>query len=414
MFLILIFSIFFTFNSLAYDPFLGDLNCGQQGQKACSIRSKEFWAKGIKFCDRGLKRIKKTCTNRKRNLIKDQWLADSLKFQRELLKDRPYLSQPLLFAHNSYNNKADRYFLPNQYYSLTDQLEMGVRVVEWDVHFVNKALRLCHGTDKHLGCSRHDRPFYAVVEELSQWIRKKENKDEIVVLFIQEEFEGKHTVKAKQAFVKPMKQFLGDLVASSHQSNLSANELRTMGKRIILKSSLTDRIVRDDSGFITVPVNRSDITAKPKKFKKLRRPKGPLTKLFLNNDGYVKTPEQVKMFFLKNNPGPLKFDYITPHLAAMAVWSWDKGQPQWDDNKLCTTINQSGRWESSRCDIAKPFSCHLNDQWFVTEAKGDIYRGQSICSQEYPGSKFSFPKDGFQNQKISKKGGEVFISYRKL
>ena len=407
----IIFSVVFSFNLFAYDSYMGDPSCGQLGQKPCGIRSKEFWALGLKRCDRGLKKVKKTCVNHKRSTLKNEWVSKSLKFQRNLLENIPFKKVPIFLAHNSYNNKMDRYFLPNQFYSITDLLEIGVRGLEWDVHYVNKALRLCHGTDKHVGCSIKDRPFFNIVEELSQWIRKEENKDEIVYLFIQEEFGGRNERKAKEAFIKPLKKYLGDLIASSDQSSFSAKQLRSLGKRIIMRSTLVDKIAREDQSFETVIKNAPEQEHKPKVLKKLKRPRGPLTRLFLGNEWALKTPQDIANFFLQKPNGPIKFDYININHSKMAVWSWAEGENFWNrKGKSCVSINQQGRWVISSCMEEKPFSCLRDGEWFVTEKTGVKERGDATCSQEFPGSEFSYPKDGYVHSKLVKKARGMFIS----
>ncbi len=406
---IAILAFLFSSLSFSYDRILGDPLCGQLGQKACTTQSKEFWKQGMRPCDRGLKKKKKSCVNHKRSTLKLPWIAEAHRFQRELLSTKTYVHTPLLYAHNSYNNRQDRYKIPNQYYSITDLLNLGVRILEWDVHNIGRFLRLCHGTDKHIGCSLNDRPFYSIVEEFSQWIRKEENQNEIVVLHIQEEFQGKNEERAKQDFVKIMRSYLGDLIASRNQEFFSADELREVGKRIIIWSSLTEKISRNNCSYITVEKNAFYTKGEPKKASH-RRPSKVWIKTVLGNSWALKTEEEVKAYFISNEMAPLKFDYITPKLVKAAIWSWE---PQYDfKNKKgnCVVTNSSGHWVSNNCFQKKSFACKQGERWMVTSHKSIFSEGKKYCHEEFPGSTFELPRNGYENDLVRRKGTEVYLN----
>ena len=97
----------------------------------------------------------------------DPWLAHALATQRALGNSLPFCDAPLLGTHNSAITLADGYGAldpafrelfawvrwarggqelrtNNQFLSLTDQLNLGVRAVELDVHWAAGALRIAH------------------------------------------------------------------------------------------------------------------------------------------------------------------------------------------------------------------------------------------------------------------------------
>src|SRR5690606_37279069 len=82
--------------------------------------------------------------------------------QRNLDLGEPLGRNNIQKTHNSFNSSAyaslGSYHDPNQQYSLVDQLDMGIRALELDVHYTmtpsfGKELLLCHGQANHVGCS---------------------------------------------------------------------------------------------------------------------------------------------------------------------------------------------------------------------------------------------------------------------
>lgn len=182
----MIFFLFVLF--ISYDAFA----CGQIGEKTCKVWQKEWWESAHGACDRGLRNElrKDICINGKRKQIR---LTSSqqkiLEFQRILSLDLPFNEVFSWGTHNSYNNSADGYLYSNQDFSITDQLKLGARSLELDVHWFNKMLRLCHASSSHKGCSPFDRPFYRAIEEINIWLNN--NPRAIVMITIEGNFEDK-------------------------------------------------------------------------------------------------------------------------------------------------------------------------------------------------------------------------------
>ena len=121
-----------------YQKGLGNLSCGQEGQKKCTPITLEFWLQGSGGCDRGLRSVKGICKAKKRDQLKNEahaWISKTIRFQRELQSDLPLNQVNVLWLHNAFNNKNDGYLFPNHKYSLTDLLDLGGRVFELDAHY---------------------------------------------------------------------------------------------------------------------------------------------------------------------------------------------------------------------------------------------------------------------------------------
>jgi hypothetical protein len=123
--------------------------------------------------------------------FKKSWIYQALALQRDIDVNVPMNQATFIGTHNSENAIAYqipfvRYVDPNQILSLTDQLEMGVRSLEYDVHWytnshLKKDVLLCHALSNHVGCSMFDRPVTDGLEELRDWLKK--NPGEAVLLY---------------------------------------------------------------------------------------------------------------------------------------------------------------------------------------------------------------------------------------
>ncbi|CAH0480989.1 unnamed protein product [Peronospora belbahrii] len=176
----------------------------------------------------------------------ETWLQNALKLQRKLAYRRNICSATLPGTHNSAINLADgygvedhifggylRYFswfkkgmevhTNDQLFSLTDQLHMGVRFIELDVHWFDNDLRIAHcggfrsklldrmievfneiakilGTgiewdSETIGCkpslssipTKEQRPLKEALSELATWLHAPEHSDEFLMVFFDDD-----------------------------------------------------------------------------------------------------------------------------------------------------------------------------------------------------------------------------------
>lgn len=130
--------------------------------------------------------------------FKNSWTAKALKLQRDIDLNAPLNQATFLGTHNSENSASYaiplvRYVDPNQMLSIYDQLEMGVRSIELDVHWFwgrhgEKDILLCHALDDHLGCSFDDRPVSEGLTEIQNWLAA--NPNEILILYFDRALDG--------------------------------------------------------------------------------------------------------------------------------------------------------------------------------------------------------------------------------
>ncbi|MEE2743243.1 MAG: lectin-like protein [Bdellovibrionota bacterium] len=400
---------------------LGDLSCGQEGQRRCTFLNREFWLQGSGGCDRGLKSIKGKCRQGRRNSLKDHpWITKTIKFQRELQADLPINQIGVLWIHNSYNNRNDGYTFPNHKYSLTDLLDLGARVFEVDPHFIGKRLRLCHGEYNHLGCSPLDRLYFNIIEEFNLWIRKKENQNEVVVLKIQDQSDGH-----KDLLEKPLNHHLKDLILRPSDLKTTRyptlNEIRKAGKRVMIlggpfsysfpQKGKRTKVKLFDGKFCQFKQDeevlwKHDPTFDNGRSENWQSVNWDATRYFRFYNGEKETgkitPQLVRKLVECNITG-LEIDMMSPAHAREFIWTWEKGEPKnWGQKKNCAVITKKGRWRSEDCQRKLPFACqdrNYKGLWKISRYRGSFHEGEKACPR---GTTFAHPQNGWENARLYK------------
>jgi hypothetical protein len=118
-------------------------------------------------------------------------------------------------THESYNDEADAYAIPNHVYSLSDQLDAGTRSLDlrprWGAG-ADDYLRLSHGDNDCGGCSGLDRPYTYAIAEIAKWLN--DNPDQVIFLDL-EQYNGGN---GRHAYlIDPIEKYMGNKVLSPHQ-----------------------------------------------------------------------------------------------------------------------------------------------------------------------------------------------------
>lgn len=193
--------------------------------------------------------------------FKQSWVAKALYWQRQIDLDAPLNQATFLGTHNSYNSKSYtipfvRYIDPNQNLSIYDQLEMGIRSLEFDAHWYlgahgQREILLCHGQSNHLGCSAFDRPFREGLQELRDWLRA--NPGEIILLYIERHLDGH-----EPGLTAELEKYVGEFIYrprlwSSQPNACLALPTSLLTKRDILKAGKQLIIVVKGCGGLELP-----------------------------------------------------------------------------------------------------------------------------------------------------------------
>ncbi|HEX6132911.1 MAG TPA: hypothetical protein VFZ24_02935 [Longimicrobiales bacterium] len=445
-------------------------DCGFEGLRACPVITIDRCDHGLQVHDPGtpIDATDDICVNHKRHLagpgFRGSWTDWALSNQRTLAIDEPIDWVMHLSTHNAYNNVADGYLVPNQVWSMSDQLDLGSRFLWLDLIWARGYVRLCHEV-----CLGGSRQFAYGMQEIATWVDA--NPGEIVMIDFEAYVEG-HFTEVEE----PLKEFFGtklygpnDRVDSSRWP--TRRELLAMGKQVFIGARGDDSYLGVDNFGNTVHRNYIDGRLDIRYIKNfdLERTAGIVTDCwgiqaddnpaartyFGHNDGFWVNGEDRSLPGLKVNTGyvegadvadyagcnlPLiSLDYfgfkrceVVPgcvelgdildrapdeERAPYAVWSWriDDGG-QYGDAALLD--GGTGRWQSA--DVAEPyrFACGrprsesardpaawpdtLGAEWRITTREGTWQEGGRACLEEYgaDGFVFSVPVNGRMNGRL--------------
>lgn len=362
------------------------------------------------------------------------WEHRALALQRQIDGDTPLSDVLFLSTHNSFNAAAYTtvfsYWDPNHYYSLFDQLRMDIREIELDVHYYfsmkgwpwqwKTKLLLSHAQSNHVGASAYDREFSQGLQEISNWIRRPENANEILIIDIQDEMEGEYDLA-----VNTIQGILGDLVyrPSGPQGlsmDLTKNQILATGKRIIFISSGANHARWRQWVFTGVGDYSHFPQSNPENFRpypdcgfsremydnylvRYFEDRTNLSAMF-SDPGEPITPEIVREMVVCG-VNLMSMDKLKPFDGRLrnSVWSWDVNEPNNWNNEDCAEMWGNGRWNDAACAGARRFSCKNADtgEWRISQKSGAWSDGAAACSSEAGGAfLFDVPANGYENRKL--------------
>ncbi|XP_062508698.1 uncharacterized protein LOC134184941 [Corticium candelabrum] len=387
----------------------------------------------------------------------DPWVRRVLDYQRRLALDRPLNFIQFLGSHNSFNNHADGYgngdFLLNrileelssgdwqfvwaqQWFTMTDQMNMGVRHLMLDPIYYLGEMKLCHDglsipivdkiihfldeilnttiqfNSRDLGCLPHDRTFKSGLAEICDWLQQKGNENEFVMVYINDEgyvADWNHTDIIWDAVATTCPHILftpTDKDKLFPNSWPSPRQLITRGKRLMLTGTPT---VSNSNVFrqpMIPPWDKNTLkyfTPFPKcgNFKPdqwyLVGGESQVVGPIYNGPAEegIMTRENLP-FVLQCGVSCAEMDLVSPELISSAMWSFNVAPP----NNSCVAISDShfGQWVGLLCNASHNYACvnHTNSMdWVISEGKSVFGEGKKVCNAE--GRVFSGPVDGHEN-----------------
>jgi hypothetical protein len=387
------------------------------------------------------------------------WVHHALTLQRQLDERVPILDSQIVHTHNSFN--ASAYALngaqppsyyptltnqdPNQVYSLTDQLNMDVRFVELDLHWVPSPygtaatngywVTLCHGDGQqapatgtwvHVGCT-DDRPAQDGFAELHSWLVA--HPSEFLFVYLENQlYDGSPLASAQLAHDTAallIQQQLGSLVYRPAGTSAgrcadapwasSVATLRAHGARVVLVGNCGPGTAWPSWVFSRGP--KWDESDNPTTYSssdcardRAARASGSNFRRFYEDSTVLTTARQsttqitaeTTATMVRCGVNIIGMDQLTtddPRLAAL-VWSWAPGQPS--NGGCAEQLLSSGRFASAGCTQSLPFACRTpHSGWIVTSEPGPWSRGADACAAEYPGSVFAVPANGYDNAALA-------------
>jgi hypothetical protein len=370
-------------------------------------------------------------------------LERTLAFQRRLgdvlgLRDAPFAG-----THNSFNSTSEpptaSHTDSNQQLGLADQLRLGMRSLELDVHWLPSpraggalAPVLCHGQG-NAGCTT-ERLLAERLPEVVRWL--DDHPQEVVLLYLEDQIDDP---AGYEAAAKVVRDALGPRLhapagpgCTTLPLDLTRAAVRAAGHQVVVTGDCGSgawqgvshawpssvRFETRPQGYRPYPAcgGAEAVAARPRIVRYFEdstflAPLAAPTGASSVDDGL--TPGTVREMG-RCGVDLLGFDQLVPgdpRLAALA-WSWIDAPPVAGD-PTCTARRADGRWEPRACKSRLRPSCRRADgSWFVLAKPTTRAAAGPACRRAK--GQFRSPRTAFQNQLVSDAAGagETWIAYR--
>jgi hypothetical protein len=372
------------------------------------------------------------------------WLNEALAHQRSLDDDHPLQDELWTHTHNSFN--ADAYPLQvlggldrNHIYSVGDQLRMGVRAIELDLHYnlhlttaAPRAVQVCHGTEVplpdgsnyHLGCELNSPLLGAYLTEISAWM--DDNPDEVLMLYLENALD--ENAQAHEQAAASLVDAFGDLIYAPPTTDctpipmdVTRKQIRDSGARILITGNcgpanspwnalVHERGSRWKEGGLDYG---DDFPAYPCTERRADqdyannwiRHWGDETGLSAGaGSGGDVTPNDA-LNMVRCGVNMVGWDNLVPFDERMGnmVWSWRMNEPSTDADGYCARLADDDRFDAADCGGAGQtvmrFACYDGTNWRVTRKSGRWSAGKATCRAERLGA-FSVPWNGYEMERL--------------
>ena len=381
---------------------------------------------------------------------KKSWNYNALQFQSVIDLFAPFGKANFVTTHNSFNagvySQNGSYIDPNQKISIFDQLEIGVRALELDVHYAfsssgfwpwdwefGEELKLSHG-DGNTGCHPNDRYFAQGLEEISSWISN--NPNEVVLIMLEDHMEGEY-----EKAMSDLDKTIGHLVYKPNgcqrlPMDLTKADVLAEGKQILVlggncstdnwsdyafKSSWS--ATKSINDFIPYPVTTiggKDAEYLQSHLVRVYEDSTVLSSIFDSPDRRITAKDTAELTEAGIIAG---FDQVIPFDTRLTaeIWSWANNQP---DNaggdEDCAAQGADGRFGDSPCSLKKKVACKdvETSEWYITANTYTWAEAASACAIEFPDKdlQFGVPVNGYENAvlrdlKTSLNVDDVWLNY---
>ena len=335
------------------------------------------------------------------------WVGQALDLQRGLDNNAPIIDNNILGTHNTYNSEVYtacnfsvgcRYLDPQQKYSIKDQLRMGARFIELDVHWTvkmeslfsyPKRLLLCHGV-----CSINDKYATEGFNEVKDWLNDSNNSDEVIIIYIEDASDNHHSDLFNQMNDRFGYKIYASGGCNSIPDTLTKAQVLAAGKQVILwkDGGCSSNASMASTAFTSLGnVGRiwEDSTTL-----------GSIAEFFDGGIDSISASEVRDAFKTGGNIVNLDDMVMDDGRIEAAIWSWNTNEPNNSNNEDCAAQTSSGRWNDTSCDNNYAYAC-VDDSgnWTVpSSTTGSWSNGESVCS-DY-GLNFAVPTNSQANQAL--------------
>ncbi|MCO7223349.1 phosphatidylinositol-specific phospholipase C domain-containing protein [Pleionea sp. CnH1-48] len=341
----------------------------------------------------------------------NSWVGKTLKAQRNLDVYSPMADNNIPGTHNTYNSEVYRacnfsvgcrYLDPQQKYSIKDQLRMGARFIEIDVHWTRKMesifsypkrLLMCHGF-----CSLNDKYLTEGLNEIRDWLNSSESDNQVLILYIEDHMDGRHNDAYNQINARFGNKIYKSNGCRAIPSDLTKADVLAAGKKVVLWG---DGGCSGNSNWKnTAFTSLGDIG----RIWEDRTTTGTIANVVTGGKtGHISSGDVTRFFREGANIVNLDDMVMNDGRLEAGIWSWDRNEPNnWGGVQDCALQWGNGRWDDQSCDTYYVFACknHQDNSWKVTANSGPWSSGQAQCQSLGSQYHFSVPTNSLDNQKL--------------
>jgi hypothetical protein len=387
------------------------------------------------------------------------WLHRAASFQYRLGHGLPFLRTQWLGTHNSFNSvngePTASHTDSNQQLSLTQQLNIDMRALEIDLHYVpslasggSKAVVVCHGRgpdQANFGCTTEPL-FSQVLPEIAAWL--KAHPSQVLLLYLEDELGDAagyaQTVATLNSVLKradgssliyrPSPSETTSKGCANLPLGISRDDVRARGAQVVLVGncragwasdvySWDDNHVESGStpGYRPYPAcdatySRSvydsklvryfeDSTFVAQAIDPTRSPAQAETQML--------TPARVSSM-TRCGVGLLGFDQILPHDGRIdaSIWSWANGEPNSSGGR-CGLQRADGRWVTDLCSARHPAVCRSAGGGLTLTPRAVPWAAAPAACRG-AGASFDLPRTGYENSTLRATAGSqgVWLRYK--
>ncbi|MCP4349486.1 MAG: hypothetical protein GY795_28730 [Desulfobacterales bacterium] len=347
-----------------------------------------------------------------------------LTMQTRLDKYAPINKAGFPHTHNSFNaapyRTAISYLYPNHEMSVLNQMNVGIRALEYDIHWYDGDVILCHNGGSGV-CSPDDRSFAQGLEEIKYWFQVEEHRlNDVIILTLEDHLDGHYdeAVTVIEAVIgylvyqpeTPCDSFQ-DMAAVTSKADVLAD-----GKNIIIINSNSSSCTQNGYGDYVYTGNwetadHENLTPYPDCTFGTKGPSDIKNSFFRTyNDstafvGEEMSAEQVARAVKCgiNAPGPEPLDWWDDQNEAQ-IWSWAVDEPNdAGGNEDCAEQRSDGRFNDIPCTgYPRNYACQHPEtrDWKITAVSGAWADGENACD-DGDGYVFSVPANGYENAQLA-------------
>jgi hypothetical protein len=383
-------------------------------------------------------------TQAARDAYLQSWVHRTAQFQYALGNPLPLRDAQWLGTHNSFNSLSDSLTLShadsNQQLSLTQQLDIDVRALELDLHYIprlallgGRAVTVCHGQGPDvgdLGCTLE--PLFAnTLPTIASWLNAPGHAGDVVLLYLEDEMKNPAAYASTIATLDRVLRRPDGSSLIYHPDpaqratngcvplplGVSRDDVRATGARVVVVGSCAPGWSADvfdwnaghvesgsASGYQPYPTCDATYGAGVYASQLVRYFEDTtLVSALLNPtrppvDPEALTPQKVQSM---TNCGVNLFglDQLLPEDGRIqaSLWSWAPDEPR-PGAGGCTLQGADGRWVAAPCTNAHPAACLAVDTWTVTPSPVTFAEAPAACAAI--GSTFALPRAGDQNARL--------------